>query len=112
MNRHQQGFGICFRFRNFGTTPRSNSDQQWTGLIWEEKELRRTPLPGTVICIKSLSLVIVLWGLPFLLSLWISQGDGHKDKTAKSSIDMSMWEEAERLQSGVNSSLAGGHPPV
>ncbi|KAF4381091.1 hypothetical protein F8388_012013 [Cannabis sativa] len=62
----------------------------------------------------SLSLVVVLWGLPFLLSLWISHGDGHKvsDKTVKSSIDISTLEEAERLQSGENSSPGGEHPPV
>ncbi|XP_062073187.1 SUN domain-containing protein 4 [Humulus lupulus] len=62
----------------------------------------------------SLSLVFVLWGLPFLLSLWISHGDGHEvsDKTVISSIGISTWEEAKKLQCGENSSPADVHPPV
>ncbi|XP_007019942.2 PREDICTED: uncharacterized protein SLP1 isoform X1 [Theobroma cacao] len=41
----------------------------------------------------SLSLVFVLWGLLFLLSLWVSHGDGYKDGSMAHGL--STWDEAK-----------------
>ncbi|CAK7344485.1 unnamed protein product [Dovyalis caffra] len=42
----------------------------------------------------SLSLVFVLWGLVFLLSLWISRGDGYTDGSGVLPVGISTWNEA------------------
>ncbi|CBI17031.3 unnamed protein product, partial [Vitis vinifera] len=44
----------------------------------------------------SLSLVFVLWGLVFLLSLWISHGDGYQDGSGMPLIGISTWDEAKQ----------------
>ncbi|CAL1409753.1 unnamed protein product [Linum trigynum] len=51
----------------------------------------------------SLSLVLLLWGLVFLSSLWISQSDGYRDGSTETSQDVgvSTWTE-EKLQNGKN----------
>ncbi|KNA13326.1 hypothetical protein SOVF_116020 [Spinacia oleracea] len=41
----------------------------------------------------SLSLVIVLWGLVFLLNSWISHGDGHQDESVAAAQNVSSWDE-------------------
>ncbi|KAK3229682.1 hypothetical protein Dsin_001563 [Dipteronia sinensis] len=43
----------------------------------------------------SLSLVFVLWGLVFLLSLWISRGDGYGDGSVVLPGGISTWNEAK-----------------
>ncbi|KAK0571304.1 hypothetical protein LWI29_013896 [Acer saccharum] len=43
----------------------------------------------------SLSLVFVLWGLVFLLSLWISCGDGYRDGSVVLPGGISTWNEAK-----------------
>ncbi|KAH8480427.1 hypothetical protein H0E87_030619 [Populus deltoides] len=42
----------------------------------------------------SLSLVFVLWGLVFLLSIWISHGDGYTDGSGDLPVSISTWNEA------------------
>ncbi|KAG5224530.1 SUN domain-containing protein [Salix suchowensis] len=42
----------------------------------------------------SLSLVFVLWGLIFLLSIWISHGDGYTDGSGNLPVSISTWNEA------------------
>lgn len=44
----------------------------------------------------SLSLVFVLWGLVFLLSVWISHGDGYQDGSGMPLIGISTWDEAKQ----------------
>lgn len=44
----------------------------------------------------SLSLVFVLWGLVFLLSLWISHGDGYQDGSGMPLTGISTWDEAKQ----------------
>lgn len=41
----------------------------------------------------SLSLAVVLWGLLFLLNLWIGHGDGYKDGAEELSVGTSTWDE-------------------
>ncbi|KAL5776099.1 hypothetical protein ACOSP7_009025 [Xanthoceras sorbifolium] len=43
----------------------------------------------------SLSLVFILWGLVFLLTLWISRGDGYRDGSVVIPGDISTWNEAK-----------------
>ncbi|GAV79976.1 Sad1_UNC domain-containing protein [Cephalotus follicularis] len=43
----------------------------------------------------SLSLVFVCWGLVFLLSLWISHGDGYRDGSAVPPTGTSGWDETK-----------------
>ncbi|CAI0556088.1 unnamed protein product [Linum tenue] len=52
----------------------------------------------------SLSLVLLLWGLVFLSSLWISQSDGYRDGSTETSqsVGVSTWTE-QKLQNGKNS---------
>ncbi|PON95161.1 Galactose-binding domain-like [Trema orientale] len=60
----------------------------------------------------SLSLVFVLWGLLFLFSLWIRRGDGHEDsdKAVVTSVAISAWEEANKLECRENFNPVGIHP--
>lgn len=51
----------------------------------------------------SLSLVILLWGLVFLLNSWISHGDGHQDESGARALNVSSWNE-----SNVGSTAASG----
>ncbi|XP_004290252.1 PREDICTED: uncharacterized protein SLP1 [Fragaria vesca subsp. vesca] len=43
----------------------------------------------------SLSLVFVLWGFVFLISLWFSRGDGHRDGSTASPVGLSTWNESK-----------------
>ncbi|XP_021889641.1 uncharacterized protein SLP1 [Carica papaya] len=46
----------------------------------------------------SLSLVFVLWGLVFLLSLWISYGDSYRDASAVPPVGSSTWHGSQLAQ--------------
>uniref|UniRef100_A0A5B6YN45 SUN domain-containing protein n=1 Tax=Davidia involucrata TaxID=16924 RepID=A0A5B6YN45_DAVIN len=41
----------------------------------------------------SLSLVVVLWGLVFLLNLWIGHSDGYKDESEQFPVGLRTWDE-------------------
>ncbi|KAM5550132.1 SUN domain-containing protein 4 [Rosa sericea] len=43
----------------------------------------------------SLSLVFALWGFVFLISLWFSRGDGHRDGSTASPVGLSTWNETK-----------------
>ncbi|KAH6795363.1 hypothetical protein C2S51_036349 [Perilla frutescens var. frutescens] len=43
----------------------------------------------------SLSAVVVLWGLVFLLNIWIGHGDGHAEKSEEYSVNATRWGEDE-----------------
>ncbi|XP_021775288.1 uncharacterized protein slp1-like [Chenopodium quinoa] len=57
----------------------------------------------------SLSLVIVLWGLVFLLSPWISNGDGNQDESL--ALNVSNWDES-KLGSDAASGSVDKHSSV
>uniref|UniRef100_A0A2C9U2J0 SUN domain-containing protein n=1 Tax=Manihot esculenta TaxID=3983 RepID=A0A2C9U2J0_MANES len=48
----------------------------------------------TLLCKVSLSLFLVLWGLFFLFSLWISRGDGYRDESVVHTAGISTCNEA------------------
>ncbi|KAI3464255.1 hypothetical protein Pfo_020918 [Paulownia fortunei] len=60
----------------------------------------------------SLSVVVVIWGLVFLLNTWIGHGDGQKDKPEEYSVNATRWDEDKvAFDRGSNSILSvEGHP--
>ncbi|KAK6116718.1 hypothetical protein DH2020_049538 [Rehmannia glutinosa] len=56
----------------------------------------------------SLSVVVVLWGLVFLLNTWIGHSDGQKDKHEDYSINATQWDEDNKVAHSIVS--VDGHP--
>ncbi|CAA0831566.1 Galactose-binding protein [Striga hermonthica] len=61
----------------------------------------------------SASVVVVLWGLVFLLNTWIGHGDGENDKREDYSVNSTRWDEDEIIfANGANYALpVDEHPP-
>uniref|UniRef100_A0A2P2JQJ3 SUN domain-containing protein n=1 Tax=Rhizophora mucronata TaxID=61149 RepID=A0A2P2JQJ3_RHIMU len=66
--------------------------------------LRRRALDKNCMRMISLSLVFAFWGLVFLLSLWISQGDSYVDGSASFPVGMSTWNDTKMGQNQLSGS--------
>lgn len=63
--------------------------------LLQRRALERTSSGKNHLYKISLSLVFILWGLVFLLSLWISRGHGFRDGSGGPRVGISNWDEAE-----------------
>ncbi|KAK3016460.1 hypothetical protein RJ639_007709 [Escallonia herrerae] len=58
-----------------------------------QRRASKKALFGRKLYTLSVSLAFVLWGLVFLLNIWISRGDGHKDGSGDLPIGIRTWDE-------------------
>ncbi|KAK2989600.1 hypothetical protein RJ640_027374 [Escallonia rubra] len=58
-----------------------------------QRRASQKALFGRKLYTLSVSLAFVLWGLVFLLNIWISRGDGHKDGSGDLPIGIRTWDE-------------------
>ena len=66
----------------------------------QRRALEKTIIGRSPLYNVSLSLVILLWGLVFLLSLWISHGDGYEGESPfEFPLCFCYWDNRRRLPS-------------